>query len=69
MNKCKSGKHNLIEIFRARGDIFGDVDAVVRWCAYCGAVVIDEEFDNRLNPGSILKMQFPKIMKKGALNG
>ncbi len=32
---------------------------VVRWCPKCGAVVVDCDYDGRINPGQILKMRFP----------
>lgn len=40
-----------------------DVDAVVRWCKYCGAVVVDKEVDNRVM-GRYVDMKFPNITKK-----
>lgn len=59
---CKNGKHNLWEIFRARES--GDVDNVVRWCSECGAVVVDQDMDNRVMAGRMMKMQFPKALEQ-----
>lgn len=36
---------------------------VVRWCPKCGAVVVDEDFDGRTNPGAVLKMRFPHMSR------
>ena len=41
----------------------GETDAVVRWCAKCGAVVIDKEVDGRLAYWYV-KMKFPEITKE-----
>lgn len=57
---CREGKHNLGVIYRHSGD--GMSTDVVRWCKDCGAVVIDCDYDNRTNPGQIMKMRFPKLM-------
>jgi len=46
--------HELDEIYRV------EIDAVVRWCPICGAVVVDEDCDNRIAPGAIMKMRFPQ---------
>jgi len=35
-------------------------EAVVRWCPTCGAVVVDSDCDNRIMPGNIMEMRFPK---------
>jgi hypothetical protein len=52
---------NLVEIYRNHGSY--DCDDVVRWCSYCGAVVIDVEVDGRISPGGIMEMMFPIIRK------
>ena len=39
-------------------------EQVVRWCSHCGAVVIDEDYDGRTNPGSVRPMEFPTLAKK-----
>jgi hypothetical protein len=59
--ECEKGNHKLVEIHRALHDPIGDVDAVVRWCEICGAIVIDVEFDNRTQPGRIMKMKGPTV--------
>ncbi len=61
MEKCKGGKHTLIVIYSSYRDPLSD--CVVRWCKYCGAVVIDIDYDGRTNPGAILPMQFPETAK------
>jgi hypothetical protein len=55
MRPCKNGKHNLEDILHAN-------DEVVRWCHYCGAIVVDREYDNRVYPGAVLPMMFPEIL-------
>ncbi len=58
MNKCDGKNHSLIEIYRRRDP--DDIFDIVRWCEYCGAIVIDGEMDGRVKPGGIMKMRFPK---------
>ena len=65
MDNCKNGNHDLIIIFCSVYDYIGNIEAVVRWCKTCGAVVVDADFDNRTKPGDIMKMKFPKILSKG----
>jgi len=60
--KCKNGNHDLKEIHRSLHDCIGDVDAVVRWCKECGAVVVDADRDGRTFAGRISEMKFPKIV-------
>lgn len=57
---CKKGNHKLNEIYR-----FGSVmdSHVVRWCKTCGSVVVDIDYDDRTNPGAIMKMKSPSISK------
>jgi valyl-tRNA synthetase len=55
---CDKKNHPLVEIYRASEGY--DVDHVVQWCPDCGAVVVDAECDNRVYPGRIIKMRFPK---------
>lgn len=59
--QCKAGKHELEVIYEGHADAL-HVE-VVRWCINCGSVVVDIDFDNRTNPGQIMKMRIPKIMK------
>ena len=50
--------HNLIVIdSRSRG--YGCI-AVTRWCIKCGGVVVDEDIDGRVAPGSLMPMCFPQ---------
>ena len=64
MNVCKvkdrEGKCDLTIITT---NTLAISDEVVRWCKYCGAVVVDEDYDGRTNPGFIKPMQFPTIAK------
>lgn len=62
LEKCKKGKHPLIEISRI--SLGYDEEKVVRWCPQCGAIVADLEVDGRLFPGEYLKMRIPKITKE-----
>lgn len=48
----------LEEIYRHAG---AASDAVVSWCPWCGAVVVDEEYDGRVNPGKYGRMRFPIV--------
>jgi valyl-tRNA synthetase len=57
---CDLVNHPLVELYRSSNSY--DVDAVVRWCPDCGAVVVDEEYDGRVLAGSIMKMAFPKMV-------
>jgi hypothetical protein len=57
-DKCDGHDHMLIEIYRRHG---AASDAVVRWCIDCGAVVVDEDSDNRTSPGQYGKMRFPRM--------
>lgn len=59
MNCFTGNKHTgeLIELYRV--SISDLEEEVVRWCAVCGAVVIDLESDGRVYPGRVAKMRFP----------
>jgi len=37
---------------------------VVRWCPICGAIVVDIDYDDRINAGGILPMQWPSYESK-----
>lgn len=58
MMACDGREHDLAEIYRHAG---AASDAVVRWCVGCGAVVVDEDFDNRTIPGTYCAMRFPQM--------
>lgn len=60
---CDGKNHNLEVIFEHC--YLWDTLAVVRWRSDCGAVVVDQEHDNRLSPGHYMKMKFPKQYKNG----
>lgn len=60
MKICRNGNHTLIEIIRC--SVSYDEEKVVRWCKFCGAVVVDLEIDNRTHPGRYMEMQFPELM-------
>jgi len=62
MEVCRNGNHTLIEIKRYY--IMGscEEEEVVRWCEFCGAIVIDLEIDNRTFPGHVREMSFPQLM-------
>lgn len=55
-NIC-SGDHDLEEICVADCDHLSE--DVVRWCSRCGAIVIDVDYDGRVNPGGVMQMRFP----------
>ena len=50
------GTNTLEEVFSTGGD----EQAVVRWCYWCGAVVVDIDYDGRTNPGGFMPMRFPE---------
>lgn len=57
------GPNTLVAISSQRR--YGNEDDVVRWCAKCGAVVIDIESDNRLvQAGGRMRMAFPANRKQ-----
>jgi len=65
MSVCKikerEGRCDLRTVIVIEG---GMSDDVVRWCAYCGAVVVDTDVDGRVHPGKVRPMVFPEIAKK-----
>lgn len=60
---CKNGKHNLKVIYWHRS-LRGNEEPTVRWCQNCGAVVVDIDFDGRVEPGAIRKMELPLNTKE-----
>ena len=46
-----------------RIDTDPDLEAVVRWCPECGAVVVDKEHDNRMF-GNYVGMKFSKLTRR-----
>ena len=66
MLKCldKNNIHNpqyLITVYEKFNYLYNDQ---VKWCTECSAIVIDEEYDCRINPGAIRKMEFPKCHRQ-----
>lgn len=57
---CDGTNHNLKIIYN---NSCVDSENVVRWCADCGAVVVDKDVDGRTHPGYVMKMKFPKYRK------
>jgi hypothetical protein len=58
LDNCKKGNHSLKKIYEAELD---DMESsVVRWCELCGAIVVDKEYDYRVDPGGYSKMRWPK---------
>lgn len=69
LSTCKTGKHNLLAIYRC-GDsesMFGE--DVVRWCDVCGSVVVDNDFDGRTKPGGTMRMRSPQIFQTSQQSG
>ena len=60
---CKKGDHKLEDIFSVDWHDFTSTE--VRWCCECGAIVVDQDFDGRTNPGQVMKMKIPKIAQYG----
>lgn len=67
MKPCKDGKHSWIDVYEdpSRSDMYHDV---VRWCEYCGSLVIDVDYDGRTNPGAIAKIRNPEIIKRRGIS-
>lgn len=55
----ENGTHELTEIHSV--ELGGGVSRVVRWCAKCGAVVVDTDFDGRVKPGDVVAMKHPEM--------
>ena len=58
--QCKNGKHNLVVVHSCGQE---QEQEVVRWCSYCGGIVVDLDYDGRSNPGAIMAMTFPVVAK------
>lgn len=61
MDNCDKGNHNIpiLSVFLSE-----DEYKVVRWCRNCGAIVVDLDYDGRINPGYFMKMILPSKSKK-----
>ena len=63
---CKGGTHDLIEIY-SDDEPYSPIGqgVSIKWCRFCGAVVGDETFDNRVQrPGILFPMQFPELARR-----
>lgn len=59
--ECESGgKHKLKKIYEV--ETGPGLSEVVRWCSDCGAIVVDNDFDGRTNPGVVMSMKRPLIV-------
>ena len=56
---CQTGTHKFEEIYRYGNDFEEDV---VRWCSVCGSVVVDIDYDGRVNPGQYARLKSPMIV-------
>ncbi len=60
--ECKKGNHLLEPILVSHDLIY---EKVARWCSWCGAIIIDIDYDNRTDPGAIMKIKLPgRLYKK-----
>jgi hypothetical protein len=57
------GNHDLQVIFLTSCGDAPDAEYVVRWCAECGAIVVDIDMDGRTAPGRARKMELPRCSK------
>lgn len=55
---CPKGNHNLVEILQSYHSWDGS-RKVARWCEICGAIVVDIDYDGRINPGGYMKLIGP----------
>jgi valyl-tRNA synthetase len=60
--KCQDGQHDFVEI--TRHDWLNETEQVVRWCKYCGSIVVDLDIDNRTYPGYYMKIRNPEVIKR-----
>lgn len=58
--QCLHGNHDWIVIYSSGEDV---EEEVVRWCQECGSIVVDLDYDERTNPGQIMKMKSPNYIK------
>lgn len=61
LTRCKAKNHYL-KIILEVSDPPGLSSTVVRWCEVCGAVVVDTDYDDRTNPGAVMKMRVPSYL-------
>lgn len=59
---CVTGNgHDYEEILSAGKH--GGSQETVRWCAQCGSVVVDVDFDGRTHPGKVMNLRSPSISR------
>lgn len=61
LQSCKLGNHDLVDI--ASHSHWDGESMEVRWCRHCGSVVIDRDYDGRVQPGGIMAMKSPTVAK------
>lgn len=64
---CAQG---VVHAFRQINKNFNNetgVISITRWCVKCGGVMIDREYQGRLQEGAILDLQIPLIAREKAL--
>lgn len=61
MKPCRNGQHSFIVITK-HGCVY-QTEEVVRWCEYCGSIVVDLDSDGRTMAGYYRSIQNPQIMK------
>lgn len=59
---CLKGNHKLVTIY-SDPHSFGET-RVVRWCEICGSIIVDIDVDYRTQPGAVMKMKSPEIVKR-----
>jgi hypothetical protein len=59
--QCLKGLHPLKVIYT---DSDGFADIVIRWCPECGAIVIDNDVDNRIYPGKVMPMKLSRLYQE-----
>lgn len=62
LETCKRGKHSFIKV---QSTCIGQgEEKVVRWCQYCGAIVVDLDVDGRTYPGYFAECLLPGLLRK-----
>jgi hypothetical protein len=65
MSVCKvEGREDKCDLTIITSNPLAIGNEVVRWCKHCGAVVVDQDYDDRTNPGFIKPMEFPTLAKE-----
>lgn len=63
LKSCLGGNHDLAKLLEIHGLAPG-VSTVARWCARCGAAVVDIDYDGRTNAGQVMPMKSPEFVKR-----